>query len=188
MKRLWPLAIFIAAACGPASRPPDAPVTTAPTSWTSETEVHRAIVFTPTFPKPVSPSLSASDDIVKLCRLTLDNVAEAPKFASNRSDLLPEDNDVLDRIARCFNEGSLGYVSLELIGHADARGTEEHNLALGTKRAHTVAMALRERGVDESRIFELSRGERDAVGKDEATRATDRRVDIIAFRPLGIEE
>lgn len=161
---------------------------TVPTSWTSETEVRRAIVFTPNASTPVSPSISVSDDIARLCRLDVDNMERAPKFAFDRSELLPADNDVLDRIARCYNDGTLGYVSLQLIGRADPRGRERYNIELGERRAHAVAMALQARGVDPTKIYELSRGALDATGTDEATWAMDRRVDIIAFRLLGVEE
>lgn len=172
-------AVLLVAGCGRASTPPAADVT----------EVRRAIVSAPVpAPVPVSPTISVSEDIAQRCRLNLDNVTRAPKFDFDRSDLLPADNEVLDEIARCFNAGDLGWVSLQLVGHADPRGSHAYNLALGGRRARTVALELAKRGVDADRVFELSRGELDAVGTDEATWANDRRVDILTFRPLPQEQ
>lgn len=52
-------------------------------------------------------------------------------------------------------------------------------MALGARRASSVAGFLDRLGVDRARIRETSRGELDATGKDEATWQIDRRVDIV---------
>ncbi len=48
---------------------------------------------------------------------------------------------------------------LRVTGHADERGSDEYNLALGQKRAVAVKRYLGDRGIDGSRIEVLSLGE-----------------------------
>lgn len=50
-------------------------------------------------------------------------------------------------------------VRVRITGHADERGSDEYNLALGQRRAAAVKKYLTDRGVDESRIDILSLGE-----------------------------
>jgi peptidoglycan-associated lipoprotein len=75
--------------------------------------------------------------------------------------------------------GPLQGKSVELIGRAYARGTEEYNLALGSKRAGSVDTYLESLGVNRSFLAQTSRGALDATGTDEAGWANDRRVDIM---------
>jgi len=65
-------------------------------------------------------------------------------------------------------------------GHTDERGGREYNLALGQKRAETVARALTLLGVQDNQIEAVSFGkERPAVqGSDEAAWAKNRRAEI----------
>ncbi|MFO0614145.1 MAG: OmpA family protein [Polyangiaceae bacterium] len=101
----------------------------------------------------------------------------APKFGldSTSVDLDP----ALDKLARCFKHGPMKYRTLLLVGHTDPRGTPDYNRALGKQRAETVASYLESRGITGYRIETASRGEADARGTDEASWATDRRVDIL---------
>ena len=50
-------------------------------------------------------------------------------------------------------------IRIEIQGHADQRGTTEYNLALGQRRAATVAEYLSVSGVDASRLKVVSYGE-----------------------------
>ncbi len=52
-----------------------------------------------------------------------------------------------------------GKVKVRIEGHADARGTEEYNLALGERRAQAVKRFLTALGVEKSRITTISYGE-----------------------------
>jgi outer membrane protein OmpA-like peptidoglycan-associated protein len=130
-------------------------------------------------PKPVSPSLAVSEDIIRECKLNLGSLDKAPKFDFDRSDLLPADFDVLRQISDCFTTGPLKDEGLRLVGRTDPRGTVEYNQKLGMKRAKQVASFLEQSGVDASRMEEVSRGKLDARGHDEATWVLDRRVDIL---------
>lgn len=68
-------------------------------------------------------------------------------------------------------------------GHADERGTREHNLALGWKRANQIKAYLVMQGLDPSRIKTVSYGkERPLVeGSGEAAWAKNRRTETVEF-------
>jgi peptidoglycan-associated lipoprotein len=65
-------------------------------------------------------------------------------------------------------------------GHTDERGGREYNLALGQKRAETVARAMTLLGVNPDQVEAVSFGkERPAAqGSDEAAWAKNRRAEI----------
>lgn len=65
-------------------------------------------------------------------------------------------------------------------GHTDERGSREYNIALGERRANSVADKIREAGVSHRQIRVVSYGkERPAnYGHDEASRAQNRRAEL----------
>ncbi len=69
---------------------------------------------------------------------------------------------------------------LQVEGHTDERGGSEYNLALGQKRAESVAKALKLLGVNDGQVEAVSFGkERPAVqGSDEAAWAKNRRAEL----------
>ena len=71
-------------------------------------------------------------------------------------------------------------LTIVLEGHADERGTREYNLALGQRRAESVADYLESRGVERSRLVVKSYGEESpAVSvSNERAWARNRRVEI----------
>jgi peptidoglycan-associated lipoprotein len=125
----------------------------------------------------VSPTLNLGGDIVKLCGIKTSGTAN-PSFDYDKDDLAPEDRAVLDQLADCLTKGALKDKSLNLIGRADPRGTEEYNLGLGSRRAGSVSGYLTRLGVAEPRLAVNTRGSLDATGTDESGWAKDRRVDI----------
>lgn len=126
----------------------------------------------------VSPNLSVSQDLASQCSLRFANVEQAPKFAFDQTELLPADRDVLEQIAECLTRGPLRDRSVRLVGRADPRGTDEYNLALGTRRAQAVRTYLQRLGVSAARLNPTTRGDLDAVGDDERGWQRDRRVDL----------
>ena len=129
-------------------------------------------------PTPVSPSISVSNDIAESCSIPTTQSIN-PKFDFNRDDLLKEDRQVLDQIATCLNSGNLKGRTIQLVGRADPRGTDEYNLALGSKRANSVSAYLHKLGVGQAQLSETTRGAIDATGTSEAGWRNDRRVDIV---------
>jgi len=67
----------------------------------------------------VGPNLREACDI--------DNLARAPKFDFDSSELSSSDRDLLAQVGRCLTEGPLRDKSLSLVGRADPRGEAEYN-------------------------------------------------------------
>jgi peptidoglycan-associated lipoprotein len=108
----------------------------------------------------------------------LASVSEAPKFYYDQSELMVDDRNLLARIAECVTTGALKGHSVTLVGHADSRGTDEHNMALGAQRADAVFQYLAHLGVAQTQMKATSRGALDATGQDLQGQINDRRVDI----------
>jgi peptidoglycan-associated lipoprotein len=117
----------------------------------------------------------------ELCGLDADQA----NFDYDSAKLSNSAKKVLDAIAVCFLTGPGKEANLNMVGHADPRGTEEYNFALGQKRAGGVASYLNRKGLGEQRVATSSRGELDATGTDEASWARDRSVDILLADGAG---
>lgn len=122
--------------------------------------------------------VNVSDDILKACKIHLDNASHAPKFDYDDAELLPEDRDVLEQVAKCVTTGPLKGRHLALVGRCDPRGESEYNMVLGDYRAESVHDYLAKLGVDPTTLAKTSRGELDAEGKDADGWRHDRRVDV----------
>ena len=72
-------------------------------------------------------------------------------------------------------------VNLQLHGHADERGTQEYNLALGDRRGNSVAKVLLDNGIAADRIVVISFGENRPVDEahEENAWAKNRRVEFL---------
>src|SRR5262245_56158605 len=93
--------------------------------------------------QPVSPGIALSPDIAAACGIKPTPSTEAaptsPTFEYDKDELTPDDRAVLDQLATCMTTGALKGKSVLMIGRADPRGTEEYNLGLGSRRAHSVS-------------------------------------------------
>jgi len=125
----------------------------------------------------VSPGLAISGDLVAMCNIKASGGAN-PKFDYDKDELTPEDRAVLDQLATCLTSGAAKGKSVSLIGRADPRGTEEYNLGLGSRRAHSVSQYLSRLGVGDPQMSVTTRGALEATGTDEAGWRQDRRVDV----------
>lgn len=70
-------------------------------------------------------------------------------------------------------------VGVTITGHCDERGTDEYNMALGSRRANAVKKALVDKGVKSKQLGTLSKGESDPAvdGHDEEAWAKNRRAE-----------
>jgi peptidoglycan-associated lipoprotein len=95
-------------------------------------------------------------------------------FAYDSYELTPEAQAVLDAQARWLAR----YPNVRVIveGNADERGTREYNLALGARRATSVADYLNSRGVPPARLSTVSYGKERPIaeGDDEQSHAMNR--------------
>jgi peptidoglycan-associated lipoprotein len=78
-------------------------------------------------------------------------------FDFDKSDLRPESKAILRQKAEWLRYNPSYWVRIE--GHCDERGTNEYNLALGERRAHSAMKYLMALGIAENRISTISYGE-----------------------------
>lgn len=102
------------------------------------------------------------------------------RFPFNESTLTSDAQGSLDELASCLNQGAARTGAVTIEGHADERGTDEYNIALGERRAQAVKRYLRTAGVDESRMRTVSYGEERPVayGSDESAYEQNRRAEF----------
>ena len=104
-------------------------------------------------------------------------------FAYDSSEVRAEDQAVIEAHANYLLENPGQRILLE--GHADERGSREYNIALGERRALSVARLMQLLGVADSQIRSVSYGEERPAdsGHDEAAWGPNRRVEIVYRRP-----
>lgn len=99
-------------------------------------------------------------------------------FDYDSSELSQSDYQTLQAHALYLNANTNSKVAL--IGHTDERGTREYNMALGERRAKSVAAFLTSNGVNPSQLETVSYGKEQPVndGHDENAWRENRRVEI----------
>jgi peptidoglycan-associated lipoprotein len=124
---------------------------------------------------PPAPSPVAVDTVRAAPDTRGATLAERIHFALDRADLSPEARTTL--VAKAEIMRSSPNVALRIAGHADERGSDEYNLALGNRRAAAAKRYLESKGVDGGRMEVVSYGEERPLnpGTDEAAYAQNRR-------------
>jgi peptidoglycan-associated lipoprotein len=95
-----------------------------------------------------------------------DPCAARVHFDFDSTVIADRDRPSLDSSAQCLKDNRGLRATIE--GNADERGTEEYNLALGDKRAVSVAKYLKALGAEEEQIKTVSYGEENPVCKEHA--------------------
>jgi peptidoglycan-associated lipoprotein len=103
-------------------------------------------------------------------------------FSYNTDRLLPAARKALDEAAARLK--AAGDLVIHVEGHADLRGSPEHNLALGERRAQAVRAYLARAGIPEERLNVASRGKESplAEGTSVKDHALNRRVEFRVMR------
>lgn len=127
-------------------------------------------------PQPVGEDPAAAAARVTAAVLT--EVANRVHFDFDKSDIRPEDRPTLDRKASIL--GTNGGLRLRISGHADERGSDEYNLALGNRRAGAVKTYLINKGIEAGRLEVVSYGEEQPIasGHDEDSWFQNRRAEF----------
>lgn len=99
-------------------------------------------------------------------------------FGYDSADIDTAGQGVIANYGKYLTSSPAAKVRLE--GHTDERGSAEYNIALGERRAQTVARELKALGVTDSQLAIVSYGkERPAVpGSDESAYTQNRRVEV----------
>lgn len=102
-------------------------------------------------------------------------LAETIHFGYNIADISPEDQGKLTRKSAIMKANPA--LKIRITGHADERGSDEYNLALGMRRATAAKDFLVRLGIDASRIEVASLGREVPVdsGSNEEAWARNRR-------------
>jgi peptidoglycan-associated lipoprotein len=160
-----------AAACGGKPKPEQpapepAPVATpapAPAPDNSADERRRA------------DSIAAANAAAERAKAVAADLAAMINFDYDQAVIRQNDQATLDRKASIL--GANPNVKLQISGHADERGSDEYNLALGNRRAAAAKRYLENKGIEASRMDVVSYGEERPLnpGHDEAAYAQNRR-------------
>ena len=99
-------------------------------------------------------------------------------FEYDQYNLTAKSIQALKGVSELMNRTSKTTISIE--GHADERGTREYNLALGQRRAESVANYLISNGVNRNRMITKSYGEERplSLGSNDTAWSKNRRVEI----------
>jgi peptidoglycan-associated lipoprotein len=145
----------------PAPPPPDPPAAPAPPPPP------------PPPPPPAAPAPAPERPLTEeeiFARKTVDQLnAERPLgdvfFAYDEFTLTDDDRGVLQKNADYLRRWPSVRATIE--GHADSRGTNEYNLALGERRANSVREYLVSLGIAGDRLLSVSKGEETPVCTEE---------------------
>lgn len=99
-------------------------------------------------------------------------------FDYDQSNLTAKSIQALKGVSDLMKRNQKITISIE--GHADERGTREYNLALGQRRAESVASYLNANGVSRNRLITKSYGEERplSLGSNDTAWSKNRRVEI----------
>jgi outer membrane protein OmpA-like peptidoglycan-associated protein len=99
-------------------------------------------------------------------------------FDTNRADIKPNFQPILDRFAQTLNANPA--TTVRIVGHTDNTGTDAINDPLSVNRAANTRQYLASRGVDAARIAIDGRGSHEPIADNSTAtgRAKNRRVEI----------
>ena len=99
-------------------------------------------------------------------------------FEYDQFNLTAKSIQALKGVSELMKRNSKIIISIE--GHADERGTREYNLALGQRRAESVANYLISNGINRNRLISKSYGEERplSLGSNNTAWSKNRRVEI----------
>jgi outer membrane protein OmpA-like peptidoglycan-associated protein len=116
-----------------------------------------------------------------LIRITRDAIVinDVIRFMTARATLLPESFPILNQVAKVLIDHP-AIQQVEVAGHADSDGTDEHNLKLSRERSKSVRYYLVDRGVSEDRLVAQGYGETNPIDTNRTNlgRASNRRVEF----------
>lgn len=176
MTRIWrsglvliATAMIVAAGCHkkPPVQPPPPPAAPPPVVQPTPTPPPPPPRPTPTPTPPPPPRVPTEDEIFS--KKTTDELTKelgVAFFEYDKADLTDAARAVLQKNSEWMRRWSSTRVMIE--GHADSRGTNEYNLALGERRASAARDYIISLGVPAARITIVSKGEEAPTCREEA--------------------
>ena len=159
------LAAMMIAACG--KKEPAVPVPPPPPAPEAKPTTPPAPPAPAPPPSPAPPKVPSDDEIY--ASMPLDQIASKyltdVYFALDSVELTEQTRASLQKNAGFMKQRGTARIAIE--GHADSRGTNEYNLALGERRADAVRDYLVSLGVPTERMTVLSKGEETPFCREE---------------------
>jgi OmpA-OmpF porin, OOP family len=105
-------------------------------------------------------------------------IIQGIEFELNSAAIRDSSKPTLDRAIKVLDE--YPDIRIEIVGHTDNQGTDEHNLELSKNRAEAVKQYLVDGGVDESRLTTRGAGRSEPVASNDTDegRAKNRRTEF----------
>lgn len=124
---------------------------------------------------PAKPTPNKTVDTVKITYLS------RALFDFDRAVLRPEGKQELDQLVARLKTMTVEIVIA--VGHTDSIGTDAYNLKLGQRRAESVKRYLVSQGLEASRVYTDTKGEREPVATNKTAdgRARNRRVVVEVY-------
>jgi outer membrane protein OmpA-like peptidoglycan-associated protein len=99
-------------------------------------------------------------------------------FQTDSSDLRPDFFEVLNSVSLVLKEYDKTLV--EVAGHTDNTGSDQHNQQLSERRASTVGQYLQTKGINQQRVLTVGAGESHPVASNDTSdgRQLNRRVEL----------
>jgi peptidoglycan-associated lipoprotein len=158
--------VTLVVGCGkkqPPAQPPPAP----PPPVVTQEKPPPPPVAPPPAPVPPPPAPTEEEIFARmsLAELNAKKPLEDVYFAYDKAELSDKARASLEKNSTWLKRWTSTKINIE--GHADSRGTNEYNLALGERRAAAVRDYLVSLGVPAARINILSKGEEQPVCQEE---------------------
>ena len=104
-------------------------------------------------------------------------------FDSDQADVKPACYDTLNSVALVFQEYDQSFI--DVVGHTDSDGSDDHNEDLSRRRAASVARYLTAQQLNPNRFSVEGRGEQEPIASNASAqgKAQNRRVEI-TIQPL----
>jgi peptidoglycan-associated lipoprotein len=161
------VAVFVAA-CGPKRVPPPPPPPPEPPAAPAPPPPPPTPPPAPKPAPPPAPAPLSEDELFSrksLDQLNSENPLGDVAFDYDMATVRDDQRAILQKNADWMRRWSTTRVSVE--GHADQRGTNEYNLALGERRAKAVMDYLVSLGITANRFVVVSKGEESPLCTEE---------------------
>ncbi|HMN68656.1 MAG TPA: OmpA family protein [Bdellovibrionales bacterium] len=119
-------------------------------------------------PQPIAPHLAAR--AVQTFEIDPRDV----NFDTDSTKLVRSSQPYMRRLARALADNRHLFDKVEIVGHADQRGTDSYNDRLSERRAQTIANSFIASGVSRSQIITDAKGKRDLLSRSMAPAALQR--------------
>ena len=110
-------------------------------------------------------------------------ILEKIYFETDKAIIKPVSYPILDAVAKTL-KGNPQILQMEIQGHADERGSDDHNMKLTGDRAHSVKTYMVNKGIDANRLQAKGYGETRPVDRrsNEEAWSKNRRVEFVIIK------